>query len=410
MTTTLEDRLRDAYQAAARTVRPETIRPGVQYHRAARARSTSRSQRRFRMFAPLAAAAAVVAVIGTAIAVPHLVAGSSHPATVTAPATISAAPFMAELASSQLVIQQAGTTRVTGLISPPDGGYTWDAVAAARGTTFIAAATTFSDREYTSALYEFVLSPDGKPSHLMQLRSGIPGDISALAASQDGHRIAYVTLGLSSNVPTLSVITGTATRHWTEPLAGPGSTGLVTGSLSITADGSELGFATFTIPENGGTVRAGGTMWLLPVSSAPGSATARSHKVTTGPADSSPYETILSADGQAMYVLSSPSTEPDSAHSGRTSSVTLSAYSTADGTLLRTIHTWTGIPDTATTGTMPGNAPSMTISGSQLLVWGIGGTTAYQVDLVSGAIKPVWVYSLHQNGKYVRTQSSSIAW
>jgi len=70
--------------------------------------------------------------------------------------------------------------------------------------------------------------------------------------------------------------------------------------------------------------------------------------------------------------------------------------------LLRTVHAWTGIPDTA--------EPGMTLSGSQLLVWGIGGTTAYQVDLVSGAIKPVWVYSLHQNGKYVRTQSSSIAW
>jgi hypothetical protein len=178
--------------------------------------------------------------------------------------------------------------------------------------------------------------------------------------------------------------------------------GLLPGSLSFTADGNELGFITFRAADTAGPVRAAGTMWLLPVNSAPGSATARSHKVTTGPPGTAPFGTVLSADGQTMYVLSAPVSVPSSPRPGRPVSVTLSAYSTADGTLLRTVHTWTGIPDTVAT------EPSMTISGSQLLVWGVGGTTAYQVDLVSGATKPVWVYSLHD--KDLATDGSSIAW
>jgi hypothetical protein len=402
MTTTLEDRLRDAYQAAAQTVRPETIRPGVQYHRAPPARSISRLRKRSAMFAPLAAAAAVVVAVGTALAVPHLAGSTSHhaPVTMSTPAT---SPFMVEVAGSggsQLAIQQAGTKRITGLISVPHGAYTWQAVAATGDTTFVAAATTFSDRDYTSALYQFTLSAVGKPSQLRPVSSGIQGEISGLAASQDGSRIAYTTP--ETNIGDLAVITGTSTRHWTVPaLSGPGSTGLLSDSLSFSVDGSELSFITFRQADTVGGVRAAGTMWLLPVSSAPGSATARAHKVTTGPSGSAPFSAVLSADGKTMYVLSAPAPVPYSA-SAAPDSVTLSAYSTADGTLLRTIHTWT---DSTTTGA---TAPSITISGSQLLVWGVDGTTAYQVDPASAVIEPVWVYSQHD--KDLTTDSSSIAW
>lgn len=410
MTMTLEDRLRDAYQMAARTVRPETIRPGVQHHRAAPARSASRFRRRSSMFAPLAAAAAVLATIGAAIAVPHLVAGSSHrtPATATTAGPISAPPFMAELEGApggrQLAIQQAGTKRVTARISPPRGGFAWNAVAATSDTTFIAAATKSSNRTYSSALYRLTLSAAGTLSQLTQLSSGIPGEISALAASQDGRRIAYATIpGISGNLITLSVTTGTTTRHWTaSSMGGPGTIGLMPGSLSLTADGSELGFITFRTADTAGPIRAAGAMWLLPVNSAPGSATARAHQVTTGPPSSAPFSTILSADGQTMYVLSIPASMPYSAPPSHSESVTLSAYSTADGALLRTVHTWTGIPDTTAT------EPSMTLGGSQLLVWSVGGSSAYQVDPASGTTKPVWVYSLHD--KYLSADSSSIAW
>jgi hypothetical protein len=404
VTTTLEDRLRDAYQAVGRTVRQETIRPSVQYHRTPPARHTTRIQKRFSMFAPLAAAAAVVVAVGAAVAIPHLVAGSSHHAAVTVPAMNSTPPFLVELTgtSNQLAVQQTGTRHVTELIPAPSH-LAWSAVAAAGDTTFIAAVTGTADHTYSSALYRLTLSADGKQSQLTLLRSGIPGGISALAASQDGQRIAYETTpGSARGLATLSVITGAATRHWTAPLMSePDSTGLMPGSLGFTADGSELGFITFTVADTVGPVSAAGALWLLPVDSASGSATARGHKVTTGPAGSAPFSTALSADGQTMYVLSSPTSVPDSGHPAP-QSVTLSAYSTADGALLRTIHTWTNIPASFSTG------PAMTVAGGRLLVWSVGGTAAYQIDPVSGAVKEVWVYSLRD--KDAATNSSSIAW
>jgi hypothetical protein len=407
--TTLEERLRDAYHAVAGTVRPENIRPAVQHHRVAPARGTSRLQRRFSMFAPLAAAASVVAAIGAAFAIPGLVLSSGHQgsARATSPAAIGAPPFMVELTESEkLAVQQTGTRHVTALIPVPHGPFTWDGVAAAGDGTFIAAATSFSDRTYTSELYRFNVSAAGKPSQLIRLSSGIDGEITALTASLGGHRIAYTTdsnqSSGSTSSTTLSVITGTSTRHWTAPaLRTPGSTGLLSSSLSLSADGSDLGYIIFRVADTAGPVRAAGTVWLLPVDSASGSATARSHKITAGPLGSAPFSTVLSADGRTMYVLSMPTSVPDSGHTAP-SSVTLSAYSTADGALLRTIHTWTGLPDTASA------QPAMTAGGGQLLVFGLGSSTAYQVDPASGAIKPVWVYSL--GNKNWAPDSSDIAW
>jgi hypothetical protein len=186
-------------------------------------------------------------------------------------------------------------------------------------------------------------------------------------------------------------------------MATPGGTGLLNGTLSFTADGSELGFIMFRIADTVGPVRAAGTMWLLPADSAAGSATARARKVTTGPRDSAPFSTVLSGDGRTMYVLSTPAPVPDSGHIS-SEPVTLSAYSTADGALIRTVHTWTGVP------TGLAIEPGMTISrgGGQLLIWGVGGTAAYRVDPVSGAVKPAWLYSLQDKGQAI--YDSSIAW
>jgi hypothetical protein len=415
VTMKLEDQLRDAYQAAARTVRPETIRPGVQYHRAASVRgaSSSRLHGRFSMFAPLAAAASVAVAVIAAIAVPNLLGGSGNrpPANATTPATIGTAPFMVEMATTndeRLAVLRAGTQHITDLIPAPPGTSSWNAVAATSGTTFVAAASSvfvnfsLSGSVYSSSIYRFTLSAKGKPGRLTRLSSGIHGDITALAASPDGHRIAYTTAPQGdAKQATISVVTGTATRHWTVLTAGPGSTGLMPGSLTLTADGGELGFITVTVADTVGWVRTAGTTWLLPASSATGSATARGREVTTGPPDSVPLSAVLSADGQTMYVLSMSTSVPYSARSVP-ESITLSAYSTSDGALIRTIHTWTGIPYTDI------GYLGMTIGGSQLLVWGVDGATGYQVDPVSGAIKPVRLYFPPNKFHYVG--GWSIAW
>jgi len=405
MNMTLEDRLRDAYQAAACTVRPDTIHAGVRYHAA----PAARSHRRFTIFAPIAAAAAVVAVVAAAVTVPGHLAGrpaNRASAAVTSSATAGTGPFLLEVAGAlggtKLAVQQAGTRHVTALIPAPDGALTWDAVSSAGGSTFIAAATTSRDGGYTSTLYRITLSASGKPSE-HAVSPPIPGVISALACSQGGHQIAYAIPSRTSKAATLSVIYGTGTRHWTIPIAGdPGQTGWLPDSLLLSADGSELGFITVRIADTVGPVRSASTVWLLPVRSAPGSAIARSHKVTVGPPDTAPFSAALSPDGKTMYVLSEATVVPDSTPASRTETATLSAYSTADGGLIRTIHTWTGLAG----GTF--GSPGLTISGGQLLVWGIDGSAAYQVDAASGATKPVWIYSLQETNVYV--SSSTIAW
>ena len=72
----LENRVRDAYQAAGRTVQPQTLRrttPRV-------AAGSARRPRRLNALIPVAAAVAVLAVIGASVALPRLLTGSASPA------------------------------------------------------------------------------------------------------------------------------------------------------------------------------------------------------------------------------------------------------------------------------------------------------------------------------------------
>jgi hypothetical protein len=392
MTMTLEDRLRDVYQAVARTVRPETISPGLRYHRPA----PGRLRGRFSMFAPFTAAAAVVVAVGAALAIPHLIAGPGHDlsSTVTTPAATGTPPFMVEVggaADHQLIVQLAGTRHISASLPPPNGSVYWAAVAAVTDRTFIVATSTYNGPQTSSALYRLKLSANGKPSQLTRLSSGIPGQVTALAVSQDGTTIAYTTVGSSNTQSTLCVITGASTRSWTVPVIdGPGATGLMPDSLSLSGDASELSFIILTAADTAGPIRATGTVWLLPVDSAPGSATARGHKVTAGPAGTVPLGTVLSADGQTVYDLSVADGMPGTAHSS-TESATLSAYRGLDGTLLSTIHAWTNIRETSD------GLLAMTRVGSQLLVWGMAGTTAALVDPATGATQAVQAYCLQGN-------------
>ena len=71
----LEDRVRNAYQAAG-TVQPQTLRrttPRV-------AAGSARRLRRLNALIPVAAAVAVLAVIGASVALPRLLTGSARPA------------------------------------------------------------------------------------------------------------------------------------------------------------------------------------------------------------------------------------------------------------------------------------------------------------------------------------------
>jgi hypothetical protein len=194
----IEDLLRDAYQDAAQTVRPERIQPLVPL-------PPLRAGRKFGAFVPLAAAAAVVVAIAGAVAVPRLLYSTR---TSPAPATTSHPPFIVTLpyygtATAKLVVQAAGTQHVEAFVSPPRGTQ-WEAVAATgSSTTFVAAATS----DYcTTRLYTLTLSADGKRTTLSPMGWKISGHLvtaTSLAASADSRTIGYATASCGNPVPDL---------------------------------------------------------------------------------------------------------------------------------------------------------------------------------------------------------------
>ena len=328
---------------------------------------------------PLAAAAAVAAVIAGAVAVPHLL-RSASPAPVTlspvpgAPPFVVLQPYSGGSAVSRLVVQAAGTRHVLGFVSAPRGTR-WESVAATGSSTIFVAAAGSSGRDCAVRLYTLTLTANGKPAGLEPLRAlRIPGRLTGLAASSDGRTVAYGSVPCTAvrASATIGVIADGALRQWTlPPETSPGS-------VSLSADGSELGYV--GLPPGGTTLTrplAAAAAWILPASSPPGSALARSRKVFAARDRLDLVSAILSGDGRTMYVASeSPSRLP-----GR---LTLAAYRTADGALLRTLHTW----DHA-----QGYEPGMAVGGNQLLIWAIYQPSTFQVDLATGRAKPFWVYT-----------------
>ena len=99
----LEDRVRDAYQSAARTVRPQTLQRTSPVLAAG---SVPRS-RRMNAFVPIAAAIAVIVVIAASVALPRLLTGaagsSRNPAApgISAPAPGPYPPFQVVVTVSE---------------------------------------------------------------------------------------------------------------------------------------------------------------------------------------------------------------------------------------------------------------------------------------------------------------------
>lgn len=377
----IEDLLHVAYQEAARSVRPEQIRPAVvippAYDR--RKSGAAGGGRTWSALVPLAAAAAVVAVIAGIVAVPHLLRGArSGPATRsvvpgTPPFVVLQPYYGGNYASSRLVVQAAGTRHVLGFVSAPHGMH-WESVAATGSSTSFVAAAGSAGRGCAVQLYALTLTPSGKPAGLEPLSAPrIPGQLTGLAASSDGRTVAYgsVPCTVLRTSTTIGVIADGALRRWTMPQ------GTSPGSVSLSGDGSELGYV--GLPPGGTSLTrplVAAAAWILPTSSPPGSALAHSRKVFAARDSLDPVSAILSPDGRTMYVASESSQPPNR--------LTLAAYRTADGALLRILHTW----DHA-----QGYEPGLAIGGSQLLIWAIYQPSTFQVDLASGRVRPFWVYT-----------------
>jgi hypothetical protein len=299
----LEERLRDAYQGAADTVRPETVRD-LGEPTAPRLRPRPRPSRWWRGLTPLAAAAAVTVIAVLAAVLPK---PSAQDRGGPAPGPAAAPKFVITDPSGGLPLQvrnEATGALVARVTLPAD--------AAAGGRTYIGSVATADGYHYVvslyrldhcrSWLYQFQLNARGQPSEVRPF-AAVPTVGSALlglTVSGDGQTIAYTTTACPGSAPRQGYVAVTdirtgQTKKWSVPGAG---------SLSLTANGSMLYYSTGGIPGSSG-VRG------MPTSAAPGPAVERSRTVVRaaafGPTDVVNFAAV-SPDGSTLYFVTFPVT------------------------------------------------------------------------------------------------------
>jgi hypothetical protein len=289
---TIEDRVRAAFRADAETVQPDAI-PGPPV-RPARPRPRPSRPRWVRFLIPLTAATAVAAVVvGVSMAVPAMrgpghragtpassapfspvpkypkyplptsgplpapVLGTTASRGVPASTPVAGVPryyvtnvIIASTVSDQLVVRDTATGSVVGRISPPGSDVFASIAAVAGDRTFV---TTLTGHGCTSSrLYQFRLNDQGQPGPLEPLHVTVPGSISQiggdLAVTPDGRTIAY-NASLCGRAENEVGVIDLATRHvatWAAPVNPRDILTTQVMGLSLSSDGSLLGFETFS--------------------------------------------------------------------------------------------------------------------------------------------------------------------
>jgi hypothetical protein len=262
---TLEDRLRDAYQAAAEIVRPETVLPGgvdrLPGHGEQPVRRDDRSYVRARLLTVTAATAAVIAV-----AIAASVLGSpAAPGPASPPGTgSSAAPgafFVAlnwAVRPSMLVVR-AATGTPAAPVRPPFAATELRAVATGNGREFVVAAVRPGD--CATSLYRFSLSAAGRPTAMTEFATvpGVIGTPWSMAVAGNGQTVAYdsaacgqrrlLRMGAllkhlvhqSGYLVVVNTATGRTKRWSFETSTGVG------GDVSLSADGQTVGMRDWVV-------------------------------------------------------------------------------------------------------------------------------------------------------------------
>jgi hypothetical protein len=268
--------------------------------------------RRNRALIPLAAAAAVVAVItGVAVAVSLPGPGNRRPGG-TSPLAPGVPRFYVEVANAmQVQVYDTATGHVVAAIQAPKGTHLDGQVVALAGDrTFLIAATpgslTTDLWPCISLLYKFQLNEEGQPSPLRRLPITVPGWLSApnnLSVTPDGRMIAFSSdlgcrppSGSPLEMGVINLATGQM-RFWTlRELYGSD----VIYSIALSADGRQLAFSqgTFAQPDPNTIVAR-----ILPTNAPPGSVDQRSAVI---PGTAQWGWVALSADGGLLYGCSTP--------------------------------------------------------------------------------------------------------
>ena len=372
----LEDQIRDMYRAWTDTVLADEL-PLPGELRAPHARRAAGGSHRARAFAPLAAAAAVLVTIGLAVSVPRLASSPGHHAASSGSATSGATPPFVVILNrpdsrgyqGPLEVVSAATGRITGKVPVPRKNSTWyDVAVTGSSTKFVLAATGLASGLCNPTyLYTLTLSASGAPAALTPFSDPvISAELDSIAGSADGGTVAFTAVQCHSPDQAIGIIRGRTVKTWQEQYP------LFASSLSLSADGSMLGYTEGPVGREGGKVR------LLDTSSAPGSTAVASKVVFTYPADARVLSAIISPDSTTTDVMWI--TGPDGYHL----TTTLAGYRLSDGQVQGTLFR----------RTMP---KSMYVSraGGRLLVWEPG-STRYLVDPITGKatrLRAAWANS-----------------
>ena len=334
----IEERLRDAYRAAAQTMPPEAV-SGLDERVVRIGRAARGGRRRHvstgRALVPLAAAAAVVAAAvlvpafesgllaghgtpapavprpgqGPGAAIPSAVPRHpAHPARATesgkpdrAPAGPAGAPafFFASdggPGTTQYVYSTA-TSRVVARITPPHPGDIFDGIAATSDPLRFVVAVGHAS-SCGSHLYTLRLTADGQPAGYTPLPvPSLPEDVISLAATPDGRFLGYAgdeCAGAGQgDVGLVNMSTGAISR-WTAPKQED------IGSVSVSGNGAEIEFTV------GQTQLFNAETGLLATDAPTGTLAQSAQVIVSGtqlrPAGTVPDGAAVSPDGRTMYV------------------------------------------------------------------------------------------------------------
>ena len=305
---------------------------GPVVHNALRAGRKLRRRRRIQ-----GAAGGVAAVAVIAVAIPStigIIGHTSGPASGHYSAGLAGGPaFFAGVTdtakqpppSTVVNIYRSATGRVVRSIHPPRPYHDFTAVSRLGGDhTFVAAAiTAFSQTGCTSHLFRFSIDDQGHPSELTPLSvPQVAGQVAELVSSAGGKTVGFTAAGCTPtqeagviNLATRQTTTWTGPHHGIQPW--------VVGSLSLTADGSRLGF---TAGDPAGPVGLTNA-YVLPTDSPSGPLMRHATKVLHVP--TGVFFVVLSNNGSQAYVETQPAAHPGA--------VVLSQYSTTTGQRVRVI-------------------------------------------------------------------------
>jgi hypothetical protein len=274
-----------------------------------------------------------------------------------------------------LEVYSAITGRAVARLTPPARGRRFQAVATfGSDRTFVAAASPGPGAKACSTwFYRFSLGSGGRPVGLAQLQAWtVPGVVtgnSALAASANGHVVAYATQDCATPVPAvrlgvIDVASGKGTA-WT--------TRSTLRDLSLSANGALLSFVAGPGTGPAYDPRADAA-WIVRTSAPPGPLARRYRKALQVPGGVP--AAALSADGSLLFAITGHG-PPNGLDAG-----TVAGYGAGTGTLVVRLRVLAA-------GNVSQAGLSVSVSGRFALVYLLRPGSVQELNLVTGQLRTV---------------------